>query len=346
MEQKIIEAWQILHDHVVILEREDTQRDAEAQALAPIKMQELALEFNKEAPYRLTDESVKCAVDQALYDPIAWHTKSQMGAEIKPEWCKEFNSFIDSSFTLKSLAQEELPAPPSYFDTFMVKGSITLVHAAAGVGKTPFAMHLCNAMLGNHGLLGWEAGTEGVDKVLYMDGELPLWLLKQRALSCFDPRHLDNVKLFSAAHWYNQGNSGLDLSNKRVQDQVEDFISESGAGVVVMDNRSNFYHGKENENDEAHELNRFLIKIREQGTAIIINHHQGKAGGFRGASAIVDVMDNVISLTRNTNTDGDPINDEITINFEKSRFGWPSQSTKEAIMVAKLNNFYFAHKKS
>ena len=330
MEQEVKEAWAKLWDFA---------QEAYHLERTPLEIERACLDYNKEQPFRLTDQSALKCIDESLTYLQDWYKVSDW-YEFEQEPAI-YNSFDDSTFTLKDLALKELPVPPSLFDSFMVKGSLTLIHAGAGVGKTPFAMTLCNAMLNNSGFIGWEAGSEAADRVLYMDGELPLWLFKQRALSCFDTQVLDKVQMFSAAHWYNAGNTGLDLSKPRIQDQVSAIIESSGADVVVLDNRSNFYHGKENENDEAHELNRFLIKVRESGNTVIINHHQGKSGGFRGASAIIDSMDNVISLSRNTNTEGEPINDEITINFEKARFGWPHQSTVQARLCAVGPNFWF-----
>jgi hypothetical protein len=331
LEMETKEAWAACFDRAVA---------AQAEAKFPDEVELEVTNYNKESPHRLSDEALILCIDMAdLYRQPWYHCHKELGVDY-PE-LKLYNSFVDSTFSLSDLATRELPVPPSLFDSFMVKGSLTLIHAGAGVGKTPFAMTLCNSMLRNRGFLGWEAGTEAANRVLYMDGELPLWLFKQRALSCFDVQSLNDVQMFSAAHWYNAGNSGLDLSKPHIQDKVSDIIEQSGADVVVLDNRSNFYHGKENENDEAHELNRFLIKVRESGKTVIINHHQGKGGGFRGASAIIDSMDNVISLTRNSNEEGEPINDEITINFEKSRFGWPRQSTTKARLCAVGPNFWF-----
>ena len=336
MEVELKEAWANLHDYVIQLEKEDTWRQADDPALGIKQRDELAFKFNMEAPFRLTDETVLWAIDSVTNGlNIPWANKLQMD-EGYPDCLAMYNTLTDGSYMLSDLLGMELPQPPSLLDTFMVKGSITLVHAAAGVGKTPFAMMLCNAMLAPMGFIGWEAGNQAANKVLYMDGELPLWLLKQRALSIFDSQNISKVQLFNAASWYAKGNLGLDLSLQAVQDNLSQYIADAEADVVVLDNRSNFFHGDENDNNEAHALNRFLIKLRETGKTIIINHHQGKGGGFRGASAIVDPVDNVIGLDRVEDT-----TDEIDIKFEKARFGWPHQSYLRARLLSKGDNFWF-----
>jgi hypothetical protein len=181
-------------------------------------------------------------------------------------------------------------------------------------------------MLGGRPLFEWEAGIKA-GSALYMDGELPLWLLRDRAASVFRPT--DNVSLFNAASWYEKGGKGLDLQNCLIQEQLLQLIRRLRPSILVLDNRSNFYHGKENENDDAHSLNRFLIQLRQMGLTIIVNHHQGKGGGFRGASAIVDVMDNVICLDKADH----PTMPSFHVKFEKARFGWPPSGFDVSIRV-------------
>ena len=228
----------------------------------------------------------------------------------------------NASFTARQLWENDVQEPASWLSSFLRPKSLTLVHAAPGTGKTPFTMQLCNAALGYKNLFNWRGERE--DKArscYYMDGELPLWLLKRNATANFHPDA--QVTFFHAASWYSAGNMGLDLGRVEIQDALRMELERIKPDILVLDNRSNFYHGEENSNDDAHILNRFLIEIREQGAAILINHHQGKMGQSRGASAIHDVMDTVIRMDKIEQSEN--IAQEhfrFNIHFEKARMGW------------------------
>ena len=70
--------------------------------------------------------------------------------------------------------------PPRHFllDPLLPEQSIILVAAAAGTGKTFFAMEIAYAVATGGKFLDWEAPEPA--GVLYVDGELPLNLLQER----------------------------------------------------------------------------------------------------------------------------------------------------------------------
>ena len=178
------ECWVKLHDYVVEIYKEDAQRDADDPAMEEKRIEALAHEYNRAAPYPLTDQSVLWVIGHAE-DCIPFFGKSELGFEIPEGHCKGFNPISSTFMPYGELASMEIPKPPSFMDNFMLKGSLTMIHAGAGVGKTPFAMMLCKAMLDNTRFLGWGMGEQPAQNVLYLDGELPLWLLSERMKSCF-----------------------------------------------------------------------------------------------------------------------------------------------------------------
>lgn len=220
----------------------------------------------------------------------------------------------------QDLLVEELDSPPSWLSNFIVPGSLTLVHAAPGTGKTPFTMQLCNAALGYNNLFNWRKDlSETAKSCYYMDGELPRWLLKRNYLANFNTQA--PVTFFHMATMYKY-QQGLDLGDQYWQDAMLKHLERNKPDILVLDNRSNFYHGPENDNDEAIKFNTFLVSLREMGMAILINHHQGKMGQSRGASAIQDIMDTVIRLDKLELDEGVKDQFWFDVKFEKARMGW------------------------
>ena len=234
----------------------------------------------------------------------------------------EASPFEFGNVTAADLRASQIKTPDCWLANFIYPGSLTLIHAAPGTGKTPFTMQLVNAAMGYNNLFNWRKElTHKAASCYYMDGELPLHLLKRNLLANF---HKDaEVTFFNMAKLYKKGIHGFDLSDAYWMDALRLELDKRKPDILVLDNRSNFFKGEENSNDDAIKFNDYLVELREDGPAIILDHHQGKMGQSRGASAIKDIMDNVIRLDwvePDENISQDHF--KFAVKFEKVRAGY------------------------
>ena len=322
MEQEIIEAWAKVWDFA--------QAEYQ-QGRTAVAIEEACLEYNSEQPFRLSDTSVLRCVDEFITYQQPWY-KVSAWYEFEHE-VELHNPMSDVLVPYEEFKSINRPVPPSFLDIFLRKGSLHLVHAGAGVGKTPFTMLMIAAAMSGRKFLNYEVGEARAESVWYLDGELPQWLLQQRINSCFHGNGVDTkgLKVYSMADAYDRGMPLIDLTSTTGQERFLDKVREDKPDIIAMDNRTDFYHGKENENDEAKAFNEFLKRLRSLGPATIINHHSGKSGGYRGASAIIGPMDYVFSLAREKDSeDNEMIDGTIRVSTrEKNRFGIPEVGTDQ-----------------
>jgi hypothetical protein len=91
-----------------------------------------------------------------------------------------------------------------------------------------------------------------------------------------------------------------DLLNEAFQNQLQELIFSTGAGLLVLDPLISYHSKSENDNAEMRKALDALTRLCEDtNAAVLVIHHAGKAGtsgGARGASAITDWASNIISL--------------------------------------------------
>ena len=242
------------------------------------------------------------------------------------------NPLLASFVSYGKFLEEDRKRPPSFLDNFILKGSYTFIHAGSGVGKTPFMMMMCKAMLNGTKFLSWLPGEVKPKKILLMDGELNGWLLQERLLSCFENNHLDDIDVFSMMDHVEAGHQPIDLMIEAHRKIMLDALVEHKPDVVVMDNRQDFFSGKESDNDEARILNEWIKIIRHKGIAFISCHHDAKGGSFRGASSMVSPVDTRIHLTKEKETENC-----INAVIEKPRFGMPLSGLRSCQYEININ---------
>jgi putative DNA primase/helicase len=163
--------------------------------------------------------------------------------------------------------------------------------------------------------LRWKA-TETCG-VLYLDGELPADLLRERLLmqqSASEQTEVPPIKILSHEQ---QRNGILTLATPQGRKEVERRISDD-ISLVVFDNLSCLYGGEENDAEGWQEMQEFLLRLRRRGIACIVIHHSGKGGQQRGTSRREDVLDTVINLKHPNGYKAEE-GARFEVHFEKAR---------------------------
>lgn len=196
--------------------------------------------------------------------------------------------------TAVALAEREVPVR----NVLMVQGlegekeeplfyesSINQILAWRGVGKTNFALGLAGSFAKGDSLLQYRSLRPC--RVLYIDGELPLFQLRERVSSlCLSPNVVlvnpeditppGSINLLSEIHW----------------DKLIQAIEKHKPDVLFIDSLSTTMHLRGNEEEDQIELQTKLNVLRNRYHLCVITlHHVGKGGLQRGLSRNDDILD-------------------------------------------------------
>ena len=169
-----------------------------------------------------------------------------------------------------------------------------MIYAPRGVGKTWVALGIAHAIASGGQFLRWDAKSPR--RVLYIDGEMPMSLLKDRyamvVASAMTEAPPQNFRMLAADY---QQDGLPDLADTDAQKFYEGAVSD--ADLIILDNYSTLARGiRENEADSFGPIQSWLLAQRAAGRSVLAIHHAGKGGGQRGTSKKEDVLDTVISL--------------------------------------------------
>lgn len=170
----------------------------------------------------------------------------------------------------------------------IAQGSITMICAESGTGKTWLGYYLagcvanCIPVLG-HSVIGC--------KVLYLDGENPLYVAKQRLK---DLGFSDSPNLTMWGGWNAAPPPGPN------DPLVIEFAREH-KGLIVYDSLIEFHSGSEQSSTETRTFMRRFRHLANFGASVVVLHHSGKAETsklYRGSSDIKAAVDTAYALTR------------------------------------------------
>lgn len=159
-------------------------------------------------------------------------------------------------------------------------------------------MGLSDAAASGGEFLRWKAPKPR--RVLYVDGEMPAELMKDRALSLmaaalYRPPDEEFFRLL-AIDCQPLGTS-LNLARPEHQAAVEEKLD--GAELLVLDNLSTLVNGgRENDAESWDGMQGWLLQLRRKGVSVRLVHHAGRSDNARGTSKREDVLDTVIYLKR------------------------------------------------
>lgn len=194
-----------------------------------------------------------------------------------------------------------------------------MVYAERGIGKTWTALNIAHAVAGGGDFLRWGATRHG--RVVYIDGEMPAGVLKDRYATVVSNAPFDapeaNFRLVAADLQVDGLPDLADAASQRFYDTV---IAD--ADLIVVDNLSTVCRSvRENEADSWGPVQSWCLRQRAAGKSVLLIHHAGKSGGQRGTSKKEDVLDSVVSLRRPFDYDASQ-GARFEVHFTKSRGFW------------------------
>ena len=237
--------------------------------------------------------------------------------------------------TLRELMEMQLPHRRHLVIPWLRQGESSMIFAAPGVGKSLFALDIALSVAGGGKALGvWQTGagdskTEGGQrekapeatrdsnaetapcgwKVLYVDGEMPLDDIRDRANMLmqgkiqqedgFDREQAGQNLHFMAHHQQDDILADfVDLADADSRRNLLARIQRERIDLVILDNLSTLA-AFEDEN-AASSFNGpvdFLQRLKSIGTACILVHHTNKGGEeFRGSSRIATTFETLALL--------------------------------------------------
>lgn len=198
----------------------------------------------------------------------------------------------------------DIPDRPMIMSPWLKEGSLTMITAARGIGKTWFELCLLTAI--THGLPIGNWKTMKPVPCLLVDGEMSVKDLQDRIkalfLGCGLPAPICPISVLSAEQTHQSGQPVPNLADSGFRDHLIEYLKKSNIKVVIFDNLASLTPGlDENSKQDYDPINQFFLSIRFLGISVIIVHHTGKNAGKtqnRGTSAHEDALDCSISLTR------------------------------------------------
>lgn len=245
------------------------------------------------------------------------------GLEERAAKNQESNEAIEAgklllTITSGELMKKDLPPAEMLLEPWLKRGTLALIFAGAGVGKTWVALSAAVAIAkGSKVFDRWSAPEPKT--VLYIDGEMSIEEMQERLKLLGAPD--DNILLYNPD--LDRDTPAANLALYEWQDRVLYTIKKKVVDVVIIDNIASLYRNSENSNgaESWAIMQEFILKLRREKKGVIMVDHTPKdreARTARGTSAKNDVLDIAIQLRRPENyeqSDGA----KIVIQFTKNR---------------------------
>jgi 5S rRNA maturation endonuclease (ribonuclease M5) len=217
--------------------------------------------------------------------------------KVPPSWRFLITKHKHKLISVNDLSHITLPKRETVLSPWLTEGSINMVFADRGIGKTFFCLSCAVALANGDSFLSYRA-----DKpvpVLYLDGEMQATAMQERL------KHLTNGKptkeplsIFTP-DCQDLTDHIPDIGDPNGRLEIDELVKAVNPKVVFIDNISTFIRtGHENEGDSWSPVQEWAVQLRKNGIAVVFIHHANKEGKQRGSHKKEDVMDIVIQLKR------------------------------------------------
>lgn len=201
-------------------------------------------------------------------------------------------------YSSKEVLIKEFPIKKFYLKPLFFPGSLTMLYASPGIGKTFTALWMAAAIAGKGSFLKWR--SEHAGRVLYCEGEMGLEAIQERLSKTVAGMDFDFVPenlCFVSPDEKNHGEIPL----------ISD-VSAHKAYLGLMEKRDVIFFdnydcltakaGRETDEDIWARTWKLIKQLRASGKAIIIIHHAGKGGAQLGTSKKEQPLNWMIELKR------------------------------------------------
>ena len=207
-------------------------------------------------------------------------TQKEQDEDQEQDWAQVLRAAIVMG---DAIGRVVLPSRQPIIADWFNEGDYALNFAPRGLGKTWMNLGLAVAIC-----TGTKFGPYAslVDwPVLYLDGEMPFDLMKNRILALHGS-FPQKLAFLNHEVLFQQGQKTMNLTGSRIQEAVTAFCLDCGIRVVFVDNLSCLFGGlKENEADAWEPVKSWLLTMRRHRIAVIVIHHTGRdPKNMRGTS--------------------------------------------------------------
>lgn len=209
------------------------------------------------------------------------------------------------------------PARQWVVENLIMEKTLTILYADAGSKKTYISLTMAECVcLG----LPWLAYTTHAAPVLYLDEENGEDEIDDRLKQV-----LAGLGYPPSQKFYYASYAGLLLDDPGDFEKIKSLIELTGAKLVIFDSLQDFMTGDENSKQDTQPIFTALKKlINQTGAAILVQHHSGKSGDYRGSTTIKGNVDLMLEIKSADDSN------LITFQSKKNRKGTPIKFTAEA----------------
>jgi KaiC/GvpD/RAD55 family RecA-like ATPase len=216
--------------------------------------------------------------------------------DIPPSWKFIVTKNKHKLICLNDFKSLKLPKRHMLLSPWLPEGSINMIFADRGIGKTFFALSCALALANGDKFLCYTASVS--IPVLYLDGEMQATAIQER-LHKLSNGNATKSPLTLYTPDCQDIDYTPDLGTKEGRDQINELVEATNPKVIFIDNISCFDRtGNENEAESWAPIQEWAAQHRKKSRAIVFVHHANKEGKQRGSHKKEDVMDAVIRLKR------------------------------------------------
>ncbi len=205
------------------------------------------------------------------------------------------------TITAGQLIEANIPPAEPLLSPWLKRGTIALLVAKAGIGKTWAALTIAQALATGSTAFGrWNASQPR--RVLYLDGEMSLEAMQERLQKLkATGDNIDNIILYNPD--LDRDSPSINIANAEAQQRILYTIKECNIDCVIIDNVASLYRtGADSNSAESWAvMQEFLLKLRREKLGAVVVDHLPKSEGAnsaRGTSAKNDVIDFGLILAR------------------------------------------------
>jgi hypothetical protein len=205
-------------------------------------------------------------------------------------------------------------------ENLIEKDVTTMFVGPAGGGKSFVVLDMVRAIAQGRKFAGLKTRQS---PVLYLDRENSDAVVKTRLMDVlgFKPHEGDEKRL---VYW---GGWAEDYPESPDNSLVKKWVQENPGCVVVFDSFVRFNPGEENSATDVAAFFDKIDRLKALGASIILIHHTGKSGGYRGSSDILGAVSSMYIVNSKNHDDPDPENgwksrkilDYVSFKTEKAR---------------------------
>lgn len=166
--------------------------------------------------------------------------------------------------SLSDILKEE--KPPFIVNDFLPSAGVAMLAAPPKARKSWAVMQLAYAVGTGQDWLGFTVPAP--KKVLYVQAELPNWMVAERIVQMYGAHSLENVAFFHIP----AANLLDDEDLQGLLDAVQSYQAE----LVIIDPIANFWQGDENNSSSVNQLFDQIARIQALGAAVVMVHHSRK----------------------------------------------------------------------